>query len=310
MAIDGPSGSGKTYTGLIAATAIANGGRVAVIDTEHGSASKYADLFEFDVLELSNFAPQNYIDGIKEAERAGYSVILIDSLSHAWEGEGGVLEMHEAATKREPGGNSYTAWRSVTPIHRDLVEAILQSRAHVIATMRSKTEYIMTTNDAGKSVPKKVGMAPIQRQGMEYEFDVVADMDLEHNMVISKTRIALIADQVVNRPRREWFVPVREWLDGGAPVIEKPKAEASAQSAQQGNGHNWTKNATERAEFQAWRERNSLTDTECKRLASAYQKKPEPVKLFSELDMTSREELQNIILAQVAREQVLSRGAA
>lgn len=228
MAIDGPSGSGKTYTGLIAATALANGGKIAVIDTEHGSASKYADMFEFDTLELATFHPQNYIDGIEVAEEAGYIVLLIDSLSHAWEGEGGVLELHDAATKRQPSGNSWTAWRDVTPIHRDLVEAILQAKLHVIATMRSKTDYIQTTDDKGRTIIKKVGMAPVQRAGMEYEFDVVADMDTDHNMVISKTRCFAIADQVVSKPRADWFTTLRDWLSDGAPMAEPPKAMAEA----------------------------------------------------------------------------------
>lgn len=221
MAIDGPSGSGKTYTALVAAFALAGEqGKVAVIDTEHGSASKYADLFPpFDVLELATFHPQLYVDGIAAAEEAGYQVIVIDSLSHAWEGEGGVLELHDQATKRSQSGNSFTAWKDITPIHRKLVEAMLQSPCHVIATMRSKMEYIQTEDEKGRKIIKKVGLAPIQRQGIEYEMDVVADMDLEHNMVISKTRCFAIADQVVSKPAVAWFATLRTWLSDGAPVV-------------------------------------------------------------------------------------------
>lgn len=231
MAIDGPSGSGKTYTALVAAFALAqDSGKVAVIDTEHGSASKYADLFPpFDVLELSTFHPQQYVDGIEAAEQAGYTIIIIDSLSHAWEGEGGVLELHDQATKRSNSGNSFTAWKDITPIHRRLVEAMLQSSCHIIATMRSKMEYLQTEDEKGKKIVKKVGLAPIQRQGIEYEMDIVADMDLDHNMVISKTRCFAIADQVVSKPTAAWFTAIRHWLTDGAPI---PPATRKPQPAQ------------------------------------------------------------------------------
>ena len=224
MAIDGPSGSGKTYTALVFGTALVNGSKLAVIDTERGSASKYADMFEFDVLELDVYSPDNYIAGIQAAEDAGYTVLVIDSLSHAWEGKGGVLEMHDDATKRSRSGNSYIAWRDVTPAHRSLVDAILQSKCHVIATMRSKMDYIQTENDKGRKEIKRVGMAPVQRQGMEYEFDIVADMDVDHNMVVSKSRCFAIADMVVSKPTAQWFEVVRGWLTDGTPA-PKPKPE-------------------------------------------------------------------------------------
>jgi hypothetical protein len=267
MALDGPAGSGKTFTGLIAATALRNGGKIAVIDTEHGSASKYADMFEFDVLELHNFHPQHYIDGIRAAEEAGYSVILLDSLSHAWEGEGGVLQLHEEATKRQRTENSYTAWRDVTPIHRDLVEAILQSKCHIIATMRSKMDYVQTKGDDGRTTIKKVGMAPVQRAGMEYEFDIVADLDVDHNMVISKTRCFAIADQVVSKPTAAWFGTIKVWLGEGAPApaVETPKATpalAPSQPAPKGNGGaiHWSQNAQTRKAFWAECGRRGLTN--------------------------------------------------
>lgn len=240
MTIDGPAGSGKTFTALTFAKTLAGDGKVAVIDTERGSASKYADLFDFDTVELDSFSPQNYIECIKAAEGAGYAVIVIDSLSHAWEGTGGVLDLHDQATVREPGRNSYTAWRSVTPIHNKLVDAMLQSRCHVIATMRSKMDYIQTEDASGKKRIEKVGMAPIQRSGMEYEFDVVADMDTAHNMVVSKSRIFAIADAVVSKPNGEWFKQVVNWLGDGtptpAPKAEAPKAEPTPEPTVGPNG--------------------------------------------------------------------------
>jgi len=217
IALDGPSGAGKTYTALIAAQTITSkyGGRIAVIDTERGSASLYSDKFDFDVLELHTFNPQNYIDSIEAAAAAGYTVVVIDSLSHAWEGEGGALEMVDNITAKSQSKNSYFAWRDVTPLHRKFVDAMLQSPCHVIATMRSKTEYVIETNSQGKQVPRKVGMAPIQRQGIEYEFTIVGDLDLEHRIVISKSRCEALADKVENKPGGKFWSVFVDWLDQG-----------------------------------------------------------------------------------------------
>jgi hypothetical protein len=237
LGLDGPSGSGKTYTALVAATALKGTGKVAVIDTERGSASLYADLFNFDVLCLDNFNPHNYIEAIHTAEKAGYTVIVIDSLSHAWEGEGGVLDLHDQAQKRQNTQNSFTAWKDVTPIHRSLVDAMLQSSCHVIATMRTKTEYVIETIEKnGRTVqqPRKIGTAPVQRQGMEYEFTIVGDIDVDHNLVISKSRMATLADAVVSKPNVEWFAQIATWLNSGeAADVEKPapKPEPAAPKA-------------------------------------------------------------------------------
>ena len=223
IAIAGPSGSGKTYTGLVAATALAQGGQIAVIDTERGSASLYSDYFDFDVLELEPpFSPQVYKQAIKAAENAGYGVILIDSLSHAWEGEGGALDLADEATARQRTPNSYTAWREVTPLHREMVDAMLQSKAHIVATMRSKTEYAIE-NTNGKTNIRKVGMAPIQRAGMEYEFTVVGDMDVDNKIVISKSRFAPLQGKVQAKPDVNFFKPFVDWLNSGDADVEAPK---------------------------------------------------------------------------------------
>ena len=216
IAIDGPSGSGKTYTSLIAATALAKGGKIAVIDTERGSASLYSEKFDFDVLELNPpYSPEVYQGAIKAAENAGYAVIVIDSLSHAWEGEGGALDMADDATKRQKTQNSYTAWREVTPVHRAMVDAILQSKCHVVVTMRSKMEYVQEKNSDGRTVINKVGMAPIQRSGMEYEFTIVGDMDLDNSIVISKSRFEPFSGRVQKKPSIEFFKPFVDWLNSG-----------------------------------------------------------------------------------------------
>jgi hypothetical protein len=212
MAIDGPSGSGKTYTALRIATAL--GQRVAVIDSERGSASKYADQFEFDVLELDgDFAPNTYSEAIRAAGAEGYDVIIVDSLSHAWEG---ALEEVDKVVKRSRSGNSFNAWKDVTPMHNRLVQTILSSTAHVVVTMRVKTEWVQERDErTGKLAPKKVGMAPIQRAGVEYEFDVVGDLDLEHNLIISKTRCPKLDGGVFPRPGPEVAAVLSEWLSDG-----------------------------------------------------------------------------------------------
>jgi hypothetical protein len=213
MAITGPSGSGKTYTALSVGTPL---GRIAVIDTERGSASKYADLFEFDVLELTEYNPRNYIEAIRAACASGYDVLVIDSLSHAWSGQGGVLELVDRAAKRSQSQNSFAAWRDVTPLHNQLVDTILGSPIHIIATMRSKTEYVLERDERGRTTPRKVGLAPVQRDGMEYEFDVVAEMDMDNNMIISKSRIVALTGGIVNRPDGQFGELLKAWLSDGA----------------------------------------------------------------------------------------------
>lgn len=231
LAIDGPSGSGKTYTLLRFAFAL--GERVAVIDTESRSASKYQGLapdgipWNFDVLELQQFAPTQYTEAIQEAGRLGYEVLVIDSLSHAWSGEGGALEL-----KDRQGGNSFTAWKTITPMHNRLVESILKSPCHVLVSMRSKTEYVLETNEQGKQVPRKIGMAPIQRPGMEYEFDVYGSMDWTHTLSISKSRCPELQDAVAVKPGASFMAQVVEWLNLGTapsqPEIQSPPRKPAA----------------------------------------------------------------------------------
>lgn len=224
MAIAGPSGSGKTYTSLIFATTLAQGGKVALLDTERGSASKYADRFAFDVIELDSYSPERYIEVINAAEEAGYAVLIIDSLSHAWEGKDGLLDLHDKIVKRQRVANTFIAWKDVTPLQRALVDAMLQSDCHIIATMRTKTEWVLEENERGKSVPRRVGLQPIQRKGIEYEFDIVADMDLDQQFAVSKTRCSALRDErkaVVSLPDAAWFEAVIEWLTDGSEEPER-----------------------------------------------------------------------------------------
>jgi hypothetical protein len=234
MTIDGPAGSGKSYTALRLAHVLVQGGRIAAIDTERGSLSKYAGEapdgipWAFDVAELTTFSPEKYTENILMAGKAGYKVLIIDSLSHAWEGTGGALEI-----KDKQGGNQWTAWRMVTPIHNRMIDAILQSPCHIITTMRSRMEYVQEEGPDGKINIKKVGMAPIQRPGMEYEFDVVCDIDWSHILKVSKSRCSAVSDMVVEKPGPGFVRPIIEWLESGVaqPIVPQSNPGAAIDSA-------------------------------------------------------------------------------
>ncbi len=216
LALCGPAGSGKTYSSLLIAQGL--GGKIAMIDTENGSGELYSNLCEYDVATLTPpYTPQRYIDLIKEAEKT-YSVIIIDSLSHAWAGEGGVLDIQGKAADAEK--NSYIAWRKVTPLHNRLVDTILQSPAHIIACMRSKMAYELVENEKGKKVPQKLGMAPVQREGMEYEFTVVMDLTVETHIATTTKDRTGIFDGKYMTPSIESGKTLLAWLDGGVEVLK------------------------------------------------------------------------------------------
>jgi len=220
----GPAGSGKTYTMLVIATELAGPeGKIVVIDTEHKSSAKYADLFEFDVLHLeNNYDPDRYVEAIQYCEEKGYDVIGIDSLTHAWTGKGGALEQVDKAAARSRG-NKFVGWRTVTPKHNNLVDAMLQSDAHILATIRAKTDYAMDRDKDGKTTITKVGLAPIQREGMDYEFDIVFDIDHEHRAIVSKTRCAVLTDEVFHKLSSKDARIIKDWLSDGV-TVEKIEA--------------------------------------------------------------------------------------
>ena len=217
LAISGASGSGKTFTALSVATNL--GSKVAVIDTEFGSASKYADLFEFDVLNLSApFNPMRFVEAIKAAGEAGYDVVIVDSVSHAWNGSGGILEIVENASKKYKG-NSYAGWKDATPVQNALIDAIVTAQTHIVVTMRSKQAYVLSEGRNGRTAPQKVGMAPIQRDGFEYEFDVFIEMDMDNNGIVSKTRCSELQGAVIAKPSKQLADTLKKWLSG-APARE------------------------------------------------------------------------------------------
>jgi hypothetical protein len=232
MTIDGPAGSGKTYTALRFAFGITNriGGSVAVLDTERGSASKYVGespdgiIWQFDVEELQQFSPERYTEAVLAAGRAGYSVLVIDSLSHAWEGVGGALEIKDRAAMSS-NNNSFTAWRHVTPLHNRMIDSILQSPMHVITTMRSRTEYIPEEVNGKITGIRRIGLAPVQRPGMEYEFDIVCDIDWAHIMTVAKSRCPIVADMQVEKPGVEFIAQVMDWLEGKGSSVPVKQAK-------------------------------------------------------------------------------------
>ena len=189
LGIQGPSGSGKTLGALQVAYGLcADWTKIGVIDTEYGSASLYSHLGAYNVLSLSApFSPEKYIDAIHICEAAGMEVIILDSISQCWEGSGGILDIHNAMT-----GNSFANWGKVTPRHNAFVQTILQSPCHVLVTIRSKQDYVLTDKN-GKMVPEKVGLKGIQRDGIEYELTTLFEVDIKHNVTATKDRTSVFS---------------------------------------------------------------------------------------------------------------------
>ena len=227
FAVCGPSGSGKTYTLLKLATEL--GGPIALIDTEHGSASKYADIFEFDVLELDSYDPLRLMEIIDEAANSNYKVLCIDSLSHFWIGKDGELEKVDRAARRMQTPNSFAAWKQVTPIHNALIDKIIGAQLHILVSMRAKTEWILDRDErTGKTVPRKVGLAPVMRDGIEYEFDVCGDMDQENNLQITKSRCPKLAGCMFPKPGKDMANILREWLGSAGTHASSDEACSTA----------------------------------------------------------------------------------
>ena len=220
MALTGPSGSGKTMSALLMASGL--GKKIAVLDSENGSASLYSSSVDFDTAPLSPpFTTEKYIQAIQFAEKNGYDVLIIDSLTHAWSGPGGLLEQKEQMDSR--GGNSFANWAKITPKHNALMSAILHSKVHVIATMRSKQDYVLADKN-GKQVPQKIGLAPQQREGAEYEFTTVLDIAMNHEAESSKDRTGLF-DGKLFKITKETGIAIKNWLDSAEPVPVEPKKE-------------------------------------------------------------------------------------
>ena len=184
MALQGSSGSGKTMGALLVAKGLSNGdlSKVAVIDSENGSADLYAHLGSYNIITLKSFSPNDYVEAISICENAGMECIIIDSISHCWNY---LLDYHASLA-----GNSFTNWQKINPMEKKFIDKMLQCNAHVIATMRTKQDYVLTDKN-GKMVPEKVGLKSIQRDGIDFEFTIVLDIDIKHNATASKDRTQL-----------------------------------------------------------------------------------------------------------------------
>lgn len=216
VALTGPSGSGKTFSALRLAKGL--GGKIAVLDTENGSASLYSDKFDFDVVELTPpFSADRYINIIEEAQKAGYNVLMIDSLSHVWAGEGGVIDKKESLDER--GGNQWTNWRKPKAEHQKLKDAILFSNIHIISTIRSKQAYAQKEEGNNKKSIQKLGMDPIAEPGVEYEYTTVFDVGMDHKAMASKDRTSIFGEQIftITEETGKQFI---SWL-GGEPILRK-----------------------------------------------------------------------------------------
>lgn len=219
VAIIGPTGAGKTWTALEWASVL--GEKVAVIDTENGSASLYSDQYQFDTAPW--YPPYNALALAAQIGDAGqtYDVLVVDSLTHFWQGQGGVLDVVEAAAQKSRG-NSYAGWKEGTPVWRTLLDALIFAPCHIIVTMRSKMDYVQSQVD-GKTKIEKVGMAPVARNDVEYEFTVVGDMDTSHRMSITKSRCAPLADQTAPAGQtKKLAVVLKDWLASATPGETRP----------------------------------------------------------------------------------------
>jgi hypothetical protein len=238
VAIDGPPKAGKSMTALRLAFALSP--KVAAVDTEFGSLSKYVGdspdgegPFKFDVVNLHTFSPAAYIDIIRSAERSPYDVLVIDSLSHAWVGEGGILDQADKSSNK----NSFTKWADLTPQQRKLVDTIQASPLHVICTMRSKIDWVLEKNEyTGKMEPRKVGLAPVQREGMEYEFDLLCSVNQEHLVTVTGSRCSAMDGARMPKPGGAFFRPYVEWLTVGTPREQAPTLGSAAAVQPSTNG--------------------------------------------------------------------------
>ena len=222
LGLSAVSGGGKTYSALLIGKGLAGGdlSKVAIIDTENGSADLYAHLGDYNVLTLTApFTPEKYVDAIKDCENAGMDVVIVDSITHEWDGKGGILEIH---SKME--GNGYMNWAKLTPRHNNFIDALLQSKCHIITTVRRKQDYELTKNEKGKIEPVKVGLKEVTREGFEYELTVNLELTQRHNATASKDRTGLFIDKPEFVPSEETGKMLLDWCESGSEPIDEREA--------------------------------------------------------------------------------------
>ncbi|MFH0246348.1 AAA family ATPase [Streptomyces sp. HK10] len=214
--LDGPPGAGTTYTSLALATSIGN--RVAVIDAQRGRVNTYADKFTFDTCPpLSYCSPDTLVTLLAHCAAQGYDTVVISPLSAFWSGPGGVLEQVDRAAKRGSSG-SWSGWREVRPVERHMLDALLGYPGHVIATVRDKLEYVAEPDENGRVTRRIIGLAPVGRDGMEYDWDIVATMDHSHTLVVVKAPTDDLSGRVEPNPGARFATDIKTWLDEGEPV--------------------------------------------------------------------------------------------
>lgn len=209
--ISGPSGSGKSYGALLIAKGlVGNYEKICVLDTENGSADLYSDLGGYSVLPFkSPYSPQRYMNAIDMIQKDGFECIIIDSFSHAWAGEGGLLEIHQSF------GGRFQDWAKSTPIQNKLIQAILGTDMHVICTTRRKHEWHVE-NVNNKIKVKKVGTKEVQRDDVEYEFTVSFMIDNDNHLTtIGKDRTQLFCDPVPFLITEETGILLKIWNNNG-----------------------------------------------------------------------------------------------
>ena len=237
LGLSAVSGGGKTYSALLLAYGMTNDWtKIAVIDTENSSASLYSHLGEFNVIDLqAPFEPERYIEAVKACEDGGMEVIIIDSVTHEWDGKGGILDTANGMT-----GNSYTNWAKLTPRHDAFINSLLQSKCHIITSVRRKQDYELTKNDNGKVVPIKVGLKEITREGFEYELTLNLNIEINHHATASKDRTGLFIDKPEFVITPETGRLLIEWCNSGE-AVKTPIEEIKETNTIEELGAIWSK---------------------------------------------------------------------
>jgi hypothetical protein len=214
LGLSAVSGGGKTYSAILIAKGLCDDlSKVAIIDTENNSADLYAHLGDYNVLPLTApYSPERYIEAIKACEKAGMEVIIIDSITHEWDGKGGCLQIQESL------GGKYQDWAKVTPRHQAFIDAILQSPCHMITTVRRKQDYEMSKDGNGKVKVEKAGLKEVTREGFEYELTVNLELDTKHNAFASKDRTGLFMGKPEFIPSEATGELIAKWCESGEDI--------------------------------------------------------------------------------------------
>lgn len=227
LGLSAVAGGGKTMSALLIAKGLCGDwSKVAMIDTENGSGDLYCHLGDYNVLSLTApYPPEKFIEAIHACEAAGMEVIIIDSITHEWDGKGGCLEIVDQIAQGSQSKNSYIAWGKVTPRHQAFVDAILQCKCHIFTTVRRKQDYEMSKGSDGKLKVEKAGLKEITREGFEYELTVNLELDHSHNATASKDRTGLFMGKPEFIPSEQTGQMIAEWCENGVdPAIEIKEA--------------------------------------------------------------------------------------